>query len=308
MQQWVDAQRGVRRVKLRIVDVGGSDAKLVLELKRAAEAGDTDAFVIGVPTIVGDAFSQAVGLAKRPVLFTLPVPDPAAAGDGGRWMFGLAPSPDALARATIDALPSRATPTVVVTNGTLVAGREELALTSAFRAQERPMPFVMSAAPDQRDTFGQRFRTFARAGSAVFFTGPASDYLSPARLSPLNLSESASGQSVFLSYLTDANDASRLGDAALATRWPALRRTLGSALGSHAASATDALALLLSAGDGTGDAERSRARIEGGTFAGIAATYSFTPSRHTGADQADITLVAWENGRIVSARPIGAAR
>jgi hypothetical protein len=308
MQQWVDAQRGTPRLRLRVVDVGGSDAKLLLELKRAAEAGDTDAFVIGVPLIVGDALSHAIGLVKRPVLFTLPVLDPVAAADGGRWMFGLAPSPDALARATVDALPSRATPAIVVTSGTLLAGREELAITSLFRAQGRPMPFVMSAAPDQRDTFGQRFRPFASTGAAVFFTGSASDYLSPVRLIPLNPGDSASGLSVFLSYLTDANDASRLGDAAPATRWPALRRTIGSALGSHAASATDALALLAFAGDGTGDAERSRARIEDGTFAGIATTYSFTASRHTGVDLADISLVAWDSGRIVAARPIGGTR
>lgn len=305
MQQWADAQRGTPRLRLRIVDVGGSDAKLLLELKRAADAGDTDAFVIGVPALVDDALARGVALLKRPVLFTLPVPDPVTAGDAGRWMFGLAPSPDALARATVDALPSRATPAIVVSSGTLVAGREELAISSAFRAQEWPMPFVMSAAPDQRDTFSQRFRPFASTGSAVFFTGPAADYLSPVRLIP---SDTTSGLSVFLSYLTEASDASHLGDAAPATRWPALRRAIGSALGSHAATATDALALLLSAGDGTGDAERSRARIEGGTFAGIATTYSFTPSRHTGADLADIALVAWDSGRIVAARPIGGTR
>ena len=305
MQQWADAQRGTPRLRLRIVDVGGSDAKLLLELKRGAEAGDADAFVIGVPALVDDVLSHAIALVKRPVLFTLPVPDPSTAGDGGRWMFGLAPSPDALARATVDALPSRATPAVVVTSGTLVAGREELALGAAFRAQERPMPFVMSAAPDHRDTFSQRFRPFASPGSVVFFSGPAADYLSPLRLIP---TDTTSGVTVFLSYLTDASDASHLGDVAPATRWPALRRAIGSVLGSHATTATDALALLLFASDGTGDAERSRARIEDATFAGIATTYSFTPSRHIGVDVADIALVAWDGGRIVAARPIGGVR
>src|SRR5438874_7014358 len=39
MQQWAsggDAQRGTPHLKLRIVDVAGSDARLLLELKRAA--------------------------------------------------------------------------------------------------------------------------------------------------------------------------------------------------------------------------------------------------------------------------------
>jgi len=305
MQQWADAQRAAPRLKLRIVDVAGSDAKVLLELKHLSEAGTTDAVVIGVPTILDDSLTRAVGLLARPVLFTFPVADPVTAGQSGRWMFGLAPSPEALARVTVDSLPSLATPAIVVTSGSLVAGREELAIASVFRAQERPMPFVMSAAPDQRDLFAQRFRPFARAGSAVFFAGAASDYLSPVRLIP---TDPTGGPSVFLSYLTDANDASRLGDVSAAARWPALRRVIGGTVGMHAATATDALALIASAVDGTGDAERSRTKIEGGTFAGIATTYSFTPSRHSGVDLGEIAFVAWESGRIVAARPIGATR
>ncbi|MEP7003060.1 MAG: hypothetical protein ABI888_00830 [Chloroflexota bacterium] len=305
MQQWADAQRSTPRVKLRIVDVAGSDAKLLLELKRASESADTDAVVIGVPATLDEALARAVGLLARPVLFTLPVAEPVTAGENGRWMFGLAPSLDSLARVTVDALPSLATPAIVVTSGTLAAGREELAIGSVFRAQERPLPFVLSAAPTQRDVFAQRFRPFASVGSAVFFTGAASDYLSPVRLIP---NDGLGGPSVILSYLTDPGDASRLGDAAAAARWPALRRVIGTSLSTHAATATDALALLAVAGDGTGDAERARAKIENGTFAGIATTYSFTPTRHGGVDQADITLVAWENGRIVAARPIGPTR
>lgn len=301
MEQWVEAQRSSPRVKLRIVDVAGSDAKLLVELKRAAETGDADAIVIGVPATLDETLARAIGLLGRPVLFTLPIVDPVTAGPNGRWMFGLAPSPDALARVVVDSLPSPATPAIVVTSGTLVSGREELAIRSVFRAQERPMPFVLSAAPDQKD-FVQRFRPFARPGSVVFFAGAASDYLAPARLLP----NDANGPTVYLSYLTDTSDASRLGDGAAATRWPALRRTIGTAVGTHAATATDALALLAAASDGSGDGERTRTKIESGTFAGIATTYSFTPSRHSGVDRADITLVTWENGRIVAARALTA--
>src|SRR5205814_2312258 len=80
MQQWADAQRGTPRIRLRITDVGGSDAKLLVELKRAADAGDADAFVVGVPATIDDALSSAIALVKRPVLFTLPIAEPS--GDG----------------------------------------------------------------------------------------------------------------------------------------------------------------------------------------------------------------------------------
>jgi len=305
MQQWTDAQRASPRLKLRVVDVSGSDAKVLLELKHLSEAGVTDAVVIGVPTVLDEALSRAVALLARPVLFTLPIADPQTIGESGRWMFGIAPSLDALARVTVDSLPAGTTSAIVVTSGTLVAGREELAIASVLQAQKRPAPLVLSAAPDQRDLFAQRFRTLARAGSAVFFTGAAFDYLSPVRLIP---ADATNGTSVFLSYLTDASDANRLGDGASIVRWPALRRAIGTSTGMQAATAADALALLASAGDGSGDAERSRAKIEGGTFAGIATTYTFTPFRHSGVDLGDLALVAWESGRIVAARPIGASR
>jgi hypothetical protein len=302
MQQWVDAQRASPRVKLRIVDVAASDAKLILELKRASDAGDTDAFIVGVPAVIDDALLRAIALTARPILFTLPIAEPA--GDAARWMFGLAPTPDAIARALVDALPTRTTPGIVVTNGTPASGREELAISAVFRADGRPLPFVMSAAPDQRETFAQRFKPFASTASAVFFTGGTASYLEPQRVVPA--ADATTNVQVFLSYLTDPGEASRLGDAASIARWPGLRRPTGSTLGTHAATATDAIALLAATGDAAGDAERSRQRIEGGTFPGIATTYTFTSLRHTGVDPREITMVAWENGRVVAARPIAA--
>jgi hypothetical protein len=298
MQQWADAQRSARRIKLRIVDVGGSDAKLLLELKRAADAGDTDAFVVGVPATIDDALASAIALVKRPVLFTLPIAEPT--GDPARWMFGLAPAPDAIARALVDALPGTSTPAVIVTNGTLASGREELALTTTFRADGRPMPFVLSAAPEQRDAFAQRSKLFFNGSAAVFFAGPATSYLDPQRIIPA--ADPAASGLVFLSYLTDATDASRLGDATAAVRWPGLRRASVSALGTHAATATDALAILAATADAAGDPERTRARLEGGTFAGIATTYAFSASHHTGVDPREIALLAWQGGRAVIIR------
>jgi ABC-type branched-subunit amino acid transport system substrate-binding protein len=136
----------------------------------------------------------------------------------------------------------------------------------------------------------------------VFFTGPTTSYLDPVRIVPA--ADATTTALVFLSYLTDANDAGRLGEAAPSARWPGLRRPTNLALGTHAATATDALAMLAASADAAGDPERSRARIEGSTFAGIATTYSFSGSRHTGVDPREIVLLAWESGRVVVARPV----
>jgi hypothetical protein len=299
MQQWIDAQRSTTRLKLRIVDVGGSDAKLLLELKRASDAGDTDAFVVGVPASVDDALASAIALVKRPVLFTLPAAEPSS-GEASRWMFELAPPPEALARALVDALPSRSTPAVIVTNGTLASGREALALAATFRADGRPMPFVLSAAPEQRDTFDVRSKPFfSAAGTALFFAGPPMGYLDPQRILP---AAAIAPGFLYLSYLTDASDASRLGESAPAVRWPGLRRPTVAGSGTHAATAADALALLAASADAAGDPERTRARIERGTFAGIATTYAFSASRHAGVDPREIALLAWQGGRAVIAR------
>ncbi|MDQ6859049.1 MAG: hypothetical protein M3Z65_08655 [Chloroflexota bacterium] len=304
MQQWVDAQRSTPRVTLRIVDVAGSDARVLLELKRASESGDADAFVVGVPATLDDSLRAAITLVRRPVLFTMPIAEPA--GDAARWMFGLAPTPDALARMLAGALPSRGTPAIVVTNGSLAAGREELALRTVFAADGRPLPFVLSAAPEVRDTFAARARPFLGTGTAMFFAGPAQGYLEPQRIVPST--DANATVIVLLSYLTDAVDASRLGDAATGARWPGLRRPTTAGLGTHAASARDALALLAGRADPAGDPERTRTAIEGGTFAGIATTYTFSGSKHTGVDPQEIALLAWENGRVVPARLAGPVR
>ena len=299
MQQWADAQRATPRVKLRIVDVAGSQTRLVLELKHAAELGEADAFVIGVPIVVDEALRAAIVLSKRPVLFTLPISEPS--GDAAPWMFGLAPTPEAIARIAVDALATRSTPAVVVSSGTLTAGAEEQVLAGVFEAESRPAPFVLSATAAERDAFTQRYRQLFNAGAAIFFAGAAGDHLGQRRLVP---NDAAGTPALFLSYLTDPSDASRLDTAAPITRWPGSRRAAGTALGTHAACAADALAILAGSLDLTGDAERSRAGIESGTFAGIATTYRFTATRHVGADPGDLALLAWENGKVVIARPL----
>src|SRR5258708_4431767 len=223
-----------------LLDLSGSRGP-----KGDAQRG-ADGVVAGVRGMAAETWTAAVGLLGRPVLFTLPLAEPS--GPGARWMFGLAPAPDAVARALVDALPSRSSPAAVVVAGTLVSGREELALASTFRGDARPMPVLLSAAPDQRDPFMQRVRQLASGGTPIYYTGPTLGYLEPQRLLP-----DAGTAALLPSYLTDANDAARLGDATASARWPALRKTIGSALGTHAASATDALGLIAASVDPSRD-------------------------------------------------------
>ena len=52
MQLWLDQQQtrgGQQRLRAKFVDLAGSEARLLIELRRAAEQDGADAVVIGVP-------------------------------------------------------------------------------------------------------------------------------------------------------------------------------------------------------------------------------------------------------------------
>jgi len=101
LQLWADQHASVTpRVKLKIVDVASSPSKTALEIRRAAIEDRADAIVVGVSVDYNDALSAAVQLAHVPVLFTLPVAEPAVASGG--WAFALAPTPADLAKAALD--------------------------------------------------------------------------------------------------------------------------------------------------------------------------------------------------------------
>ena len=103
MQLWLDQQQtriGQPRLRATFVDLAGSESRLLIELRRAAEEGRADAVVIGAPFAYDDTFARALGVARLPVLLTLPAPEPAFLPGGG-WAFGLAPTYSELARATV---------------------------------------------------------------------------------------------------------------------------------------------------------------------------------------------------------------
>lgn len=333
LQLWVDQQQGrstTLRVKLRVIDVAGSDARLFIELNHIAEDDLADAVIIGAAVALDGTLLRAIELTKRPVLFTVPLAEPAGRGVGGRWVFGLAPTPGQIAavdRTLLPAGPLAATVSaIIVSDESAAAVRERTALQAEFAVRGGTVPTVLRIPTTERDAFLERLRPALAVSVALFFTGPAGSYLAPTRLIP---SPSATtGFVTVLSFLTDAADLGQLRDAAPATRWPGTRNIVtgqydpttgtGSAQAAfsrayadrhgppttQAALAYDALGLLARTAERVGSApDRLRERIESGTFAGIATSYAFTPSRHAGFDPSDLVLLAWDGSQPVLGRP-----
>src|SRR5207302_20185 len=72
----------------------------LVERRRAAVEERADGIIVGASAEYDAAFASAVQLARLPVLFTLPVAEPAVAGGGSA--FALAPTPADLAKAALD--------------------------------------------------------------------------------------------------------------------------------------------------------------------------------------------------------------
>ena len=86
MQLWLDQQQargGPQRIRAKFVDLAGSDAQLMIELRRAAVDERADAIVIGAPVRYDETFASALGVARLPVLLTLPAPEPTSRRGGG---------------------------------------------------------------------------------------------------------------------------------------------------------------------------------------------------------------------------------
>lgn len=333
LQLWVDQHQGGSaspRLKLRIVDVGGSDARLFVELHRVAADDLADAIVIGVPITPDDTLLRAIELTQRPVLFTVPLREPSGRGGGGRWTFGLAPTPEQIAavdRAILPAGPiAGSVSAIIVSDESLAAVRERVALQAEFAARGGTVPTVLRIQSGERDQFPTRLRPALAVSAALYFTGPAGSYLAAPRLLPNPTA--TTGFVTVLSFLTDASDLGQLREAAPVTRWPGTRNIVTGhydpATGSgaersafaraytdrhgppttQAALAYDALGLIADAADRVGSAPvRLRERIESATFAGIATSYAFTPSRHAAFDASDLVLLAWDGSRPVLGRP-----
>jgi len=298
LQLWVDQQqiRGTQQLRLRwkAVDVAGSEARLIVELRRASENDGADAVILGTPLAqYGDNLLRATELARLPILLTLPAPEPPLGG--GRWLFALAPGPDRL-----DALVPA-----------------DLAARGIADAPFRLVPPGTDVIHYPAQLGGVR---------AVRMSGAPREYPQLAAL----LKQLVPAPIAYFPYLTDPNDLGDLKDPPLVSLWPGSRQVVGGspafqsparhdfvkAYGDRhgppatwAATAFDALALITAAAErSAATAERSAAairesirdRLEEATVVGIASTYGFSRSTHAGPLADDFTLLRW-SGSFVTA-------
>jgi ABC-type branched-subunit amino acid transport system substrate-binding protein len=312
LQLWADQHSSATpRVRLRIVDVAGSPSKTALELRRAAVEDRADAIVIGVAVAYDDAFANAVQLTQVPVLFTLPIPDPATRGGG--WAFALAPTPAQLARSVLDDAAQRSVLSsgLIVSDESTTAVADRIALMSEL-ARRQVTPNVVTVTPTDAT---QKVRPLLASKSIVFLAGTPRSYLEAARTA-------ASGTTLYLSYVCELGDIADLREAAPLALWPGSRWVAMPPLGgsataravfiqaytdragpptSVAASAYDALALLASAVEAGIDPVGVRDRLQSATFEGVATTYRFSVSQHAGFGAGDLALLRYSGARALPA-------
>jgi len=304
LQLWADQHSaGAPRVKLKITDVAGSPSKTVLELRREVVDARADAIIVGASVDYDDAFAAAVQLAQVPVLFTLPIPEPATRGGG--WAFALAPTPVQLARRVLDDAARRS----VLASGLLVSDESTTAISEriAFAnelARRQVTPNIVTVTPAEAT---QKLRPLLATTAMVFLAGTPRTYLEAVRTVTV-------GTTLYLSYLSDFSDIGDLRDAAPLAVWPGSRWIATAPVGgsataraifmqtytdragpptSVAASAYDALALLSSAAEKSIDPVSVRDQLQYGTFTGVATTYTFSQSQHAGFNSGDLALLRY---------------
>lgn len=324
MELWRDrsqAAAGEPEVRLTFVDTAGSEARLLIELRRAAEEQPADALIIGVPIAYGSVLGRAIELAAMPVLFTMPldVMEPVTL-PGGRWSFALAPPLPRLAAAAINDAIDRG-----VLSPALVLRRDETAddrLAEATRAEmirrgrdpltEIPLPA------------GGAVPAVVRSSLSVLRSAHCTTTVTACGAVAREARAVFAPTFFYLSYLTAPSEIQAEGDLAGRAIWPASRwiipaeaesperarflRDLAERFGpagSHAATAYDAVTLLaLAARDGGADDPGvSRAVLEGITMPLIAGTYSFSSQQHSGTHPDDLAFVRWRAGAITHALP-----
>jgi ABC-type branched-subunit amino acid transport system substrate-binding protein len=314
MQIWVD-QPSTSGVKLRVkfVDVAGSDSRLLLELRRAVVDDRADAIVIGVPVALDETLQQAAQVASVPILLTPPVPEPASSA-GGRFVFALAPTPASIAKLLVDDLVARSllTPTLLAGDETPAAVVERSSFLAELRRRTlvAPTPVRLGTAES-----AQRVKSAATVAKSIVLVGASAPYGDVIRTIPVT----PDSPRVYLSYLTETADVTNLRDQAALATWPGSRAMAAQssptaqqrafvqqftdrhgAPSTLAATAYDALALIESAaaaGPSELDAARLRLRLETTTFAGLVTKYSFTSTRHVGFSLGDLAVLRWNAQR-----------
>ncbi len=310
MQIWLDqTQSGRVKLHVKFVDVAGSDAKLLLELRRPVVDDHADVVVVGVPVFLDDSFGQAAQVASIPVLLTLPTAEPMTS-PGGRFTFALAPTPEAIARLLLKDVIDRGllAPMLLASDDSAVAVRERAAFQAELARRGLAGPAsVPLAQPDGP----QRVRAAAAVAKSVVLTGASAPYGDLIRELPATLAAP-----VYLSYLTETADVTNLRDQSVIVTWPGSRalapfpatptsaaRTFLKLFDDRhgppstlAGSAYDALGMIAAAAELAPtelDGARLRLRLEASTFDGVVTEYSFLPSRHAGFAADDLAYLRW---------------
>lgn len=318
MQIWLDqAQSSTPRVKLKVkfVDVGGSEARVLLELRRAAAEDQADAIVVGVPEALDETFAQAVQVAGVPVLLTLPAAEPMTT-TGGRWTFALAPTPDTLTRALVDDVLARGVraPSLLVSDESPAAVVERTSYSAELGRHGfmPPSPIVTT----QTDA-AQSVKSGAAVAKSVIFAGASAPYGDLIRAIPATVD----APRTYLSYLTETADVTNLREESALVTWPGSRYLATISLAplpgpravfiqaftdrhgapsTLAATAYDALSIIDSAAElapSELDAPHLRLRLETLTFAGVVTRYVFSPSQHAGFQSDDLAFLRWNAQR-----------
>lgn len=307
--------------RLRVVDVAGSDAKLLIELRRAAVEDHADAVIVGAPVAYDETLARAVEVAALPVMFTQPLGVDPARGAGG-WAFALAPPLARIASWGIDDAIRR---NVLVPSLVLTDGRERIdPMASALAMDlERRRLDPLTRIPIATDgSLPPVLRSSLSVLRSVHCLAPVSACSAVAR----EARSAGSPAMIYLSYLTTPADVQDDRDLALRAVWPSSRTLIplttlrtpeeharaeflkrfgeryNAMPGVHAATAYDALTLLAAASQrgGLDDREMLRAALERITMPLIATTYSFAPERHSGGDPNDLAYLHW-SGTVVFA-------
>ncbi len=325
LQLWLDQQQGKTPfpVKVHVVDAAGSDAKLLVGLHAAAVETASDAVIVGTAVLYDDTVGAALDAGALPVLFTLPLPADPLPGPGGHWAFALAPTLPYLAAHEVNDAFVRHTlaPSLVLTDPpeqvdpAATALEAELVRRDLDPLTRIPMPSDGSLPPVVRSSLSVL--------RSVHCTAPASSCAAAAQAAQ------AAGTPTFfyLSYFTAPRDLMDHRALAMRAVWPSSRHVLPfdgrpvtpedeardaflrayadrfGAPSVPAATAYDALSLLLAAAERSGPADRAALRdaLERITMPLIATTYTFAADRHAGADPADITYVRWTGSAVAPA-------
>lgn len=320
IQLWLDRRtaNATPRVRAKFVDVAGSDARTILELRRAAVGDGADAVIVGTPVDYDEPLARAVEVARLPVLFTTPIAEPVA-GPTGRWAFALAPTRAALAEAVVTDAIRRATlvPTLLVSDETSAAIAERNALLAELDRRASLHPTVVAVTGQDAAT---RVRPGFAAARSAFFAGAPQPYVSAIR----SAATSARVPLTYLSYLTETSDLTDLREAASFVTWPGSRGSSATstltvpyraafvraytdrhgAPSSLAATAYDAIDIVATAAQrGPVSRDSLRDAIEATAIDGVAARYTFGAERHAGSSSDDLVLLRWDGSRPVLASP-----